>query len=41
MACRFHSHIEDKPYSPFLQFISTERPDAVASHIFQGRIVLW
>jgi spore germination protein len=32
--------IEDNPYSPFPQFISTERPDAAASHIFQGRIIV-
>lgn len=32
--------IEDNPYSPFPQFILTERPDAAASHILQGRIVV-
>ncbi|MHA7098146.1 spore germination protein [Priestia aryabhattai] len=32
--------IEDSPYSPFPQFISTERPDAAASHIFQGRMIV-
>ncbi|MBE5100302.1 spore germination protein [Bacillus aryabhattai] len=32
--------IEDNPYSPFPQFISTERPDAAASHIFQGRMIV-
>lgn len=29
--------IEDNPYSPFPQFITTERPDAVASQLLQGR----
>ncbi|WP_103104170.1 spore germination protein [Brevibacillus reuszeri] len=32
--------IEDNPYSPFPQFITTERPDSAASHILQGRIVV-
>ncbi|TVY02908.1 spore germination protein [Paenibacillus cremeus] len=32
--------IEDHPYSPFPQFITTERPDSAASHILQGRIAL-
>ncbi|MGZ4164434.1 MAG: spore germination protein, partial [Tumebacillaceae bacterium] len=32
--------IEDNPYSPFPQFLSTERPDAVTSHLMQGRIAL-
>ncbi|WP_028399067.1 spore germination protein [Ectobacillus panaciterrae] len=32
--------IEDNPYSPFPQLISTERPDAAASHILQGRFVV-
>ncbi|GGI44335.1 spore germination protein [Paenibacillus marchantiophytorum] len=32
-------YIEDNPYSPFPQFILTERPDAAASQILQGRIV--
>ncbi|TDG00458.1 spore germination protein [Paenibacillus piri] len=32
--------IEDNPYSPFPQFISTERPDAAASQIIQGRFVV-
>ncbi|MDF2725861.1 MAG: spore germination protein [Paenibacillus sp.] len=32
--------IEDNPYSPFPQFILTERPDAAASQILQGRIVV-
>jgi len=30
--------IEDNPYSPFPQFILTERPDAAASQLLQGRI---
>ncbi|NOV01755.1 spore germination protein [Paenibacillus planticolens] len=33
-------YIEDNPYSPFPQFILTERPDAAASQILQGRIVV-
>lgn len=32
--------IEDNPFSPFPQFISTERPDAVASQILQGRLAI-
>ncbi|MDF2714542.1 MAG: spore germination protein [Paenibacillus sp.] len=32
--------IEDNPYSPFPQFITTERPDAAASHILQGRFAV-
>ncbi|GAA3333064.1 hypothetical protein GCM10020331_095660 [Ectobacillus funiculus] len=32
--------IEDNSYSPFPQFISTERPDAAASHILQGRFAV-
>lgn len=32
--------IEDNPYSPFPQFILTERPDATASHILQGRFAV-
>lgn len=32
--------IEDNPYSPFPQFITTERPDAVASQILQGRFAV-
>jgi len=33
-------YIEDNPYSPFPQFVSTERPDAAASHILQGRMAI-
>ncbi|TXK81462.1 spore germination protein [Paenibacillus sp. N3.4] len=33
-------YIEDNPYSPFPQFILTERPDAAASQILQGRFVV-
>ncbi|PYI54931.1 spore germination protein [Paenibacillus flagellatus] len=33
-------YIEDNPYSPFPQFISTERPDAASSHLLQGRIAM-
>ncbi|KRF11271.1 spore gernimation protein [Paenibacillus sp. Soil787] len=32
--------IEDNPYSPFPQFITTERPDAAASQILQGRFAV-
>lgn len=32
--------IEDNPYSPFPQFILTERPDAAASQIIQGRFAV-
>ncbi|CAG7600509.1 Spore germination protein B1 [Paenibacillus solanacearum] len=32
--------IEDNPYSPFPQFSTTERPDAVASHVLQGRLAV-
>ncbi|WP_179233015.1 spore germination protein [Paenibacillus rigui] len=31
-------YIEDNPYSPFPQFIVTERPDGAASQLLQGRI---
>ncbi|MFD0693320.1 spore germination protein [Paenibacillus sp. GCM10027628] len=32
--------IEDNPYSPFPQLMTTERPDAAASQILQGRIAV-
>lgn len=32
--------IEDNPYSPFPQFILTERPDGAASQLLQGRIIV-
>lgn len=32
--------IEDNPYSPFPQFLLTERPDTSASHILEGRFVV-
>ncbi|NOU91712.1 spore germination protein [Paenibacillus sp. LMG 31456] len=32
--------IEDNPYSPFPQFILTERPDTAASQIIQGRFAV-
>lgn len=32
--------IEDNPYSPFPQFLLTERPDAAASQILQGRFAV-
>lgn len=32
--------IEDHPYSPFPQMLLTERPDAAASQLLQGRLVV-
>ncbi|MBY6036394.1 spore germination protein [Fictibacillus nanhaiensis] len=32
--------IEDKPFSPFPQMLSTERPDRVAANLMEGRIAL-
>lgn len=32
--------IEDNPYSPFPQFLLTERPDTTVSHILQGRFAV-
>ncbi|KPV59890.1 spore gernimation protein [Paenibacillus sp. A3] len=32
--------IEDNPYSPFPQFIATERPDSAAAQLLQGRFVV-
>ena len=32
--------VEDNPYSPFPQFMMTERPDSVASHILQGKVAV-
>lgn len=32
--------IEDNPFSPFPQFILTERPDSAVSHILQGRFAI-
>ncbi|MDF2671247.1 MAG: GerA spore germination protein [Paenibacillus sp.] len=32
--------IEDNPYSPFPQIISTERPDTSASGLLEGRVVI-
>ncbi|MEC2131756.1 spore germination protein [Brevibacillus centrosporus] len=32
--------IEDNPFSPFPQLVTTERPDSVASHLLQGRIAV-
>ncbi|MED1791905.1 spore germination protein [Brevibacillus nitrificans] len=32
--------IEDNPWSPFPQFVMTERPDSAASHLLQGRIAV-
>ncbi|PAE39395.1 spore germination protein [Bacillus sp. 7884-1] len=31
-------YIEDNPYSPFPQFLMTERPDSAASQLLQGRL---
>lgn len=33
-------HLEDAPYSPFPQFMSTERPDRCALNLMEGKIVL-
>ncbi|MED3564372.1 spore germination protein [Bacillus xiapuensis] len=33
-------YIEDNPFSPFPQYILTERPDSAASHILQGRFAI-
>ncbi|MFD3449391.1 spore germination protein [Microbacteriaceae bacterium 4G12] len=33
-------YIEDNPYSPFPQFLLTERPDSVATQILQGRFAI-
>lgn len=33
-------YIEDNPYSPFPQFILTERPDSAVSQLLQGRFVI-
>lgn len=32
--------IEDNPFSPFPQFVITERPDSAASHLLQGRLAV-
>lgn len=32
--------IEDNPYSPFPQFINTERPDVAAANLLEGRVVI-
>lgn len=32
--------IEDNPYSPFPQFLTTERPDTVSMNLLQGRIAI-
>ncbi|WP_138751245.1 spore germination protein [Paenibacillus sinopodophylli] len=34
-------YIEDQPYSPFPQLISTERPDTVAGNLLEGRAVIF
>ncbi|MFF2887392.1 spore germination protein [Paenibacillus sp. NPDC057967] len=33
-------YIEDQPYSPFPQMLSTERPDAAAAGLLEGRVVI-
>ncbi|MFD0769413.1 spore germination protein [Bacillus sp. CGMCC 1.60114] len=32
--------IEDNPYSPFPQLVNTERPDAAAANLLEGRVVI-
>lgn len=32
--------IEDNPYSPFPQILSTERPDVASSNLLEGRVVI-
>jgi hypothetical protein len=32
--------IEDNPSSPFPQFLSTERPDAICAHLLEGRVAI-
>lgn len=32
--------IEDNPYSPFPQILSTERPDIACAHLLEGRVVI-
>src|SRR5690606_25078484 len=32
--------VEDDPYSPFPQLISTERPDIVAANLLEGRVAI-
>src|SRR5699024_3678887 len=32
--------IEDNPYSPFPQVLSTERPDVVTSNLLEGRVAI-
>ncbi|QKS70816.1 spore germination protein [Paenalkalicoccus suaedae] len=34
-------HLEDHPYSPLPQYMSTERPDRCALNLLQGKIVLF
>lgn len=36
----FEEFIEDNSFSPFPQFLSTERPDRVAANLMEGRAVL-
>ncbi|WP_064201532.1 spore germination protein [Brevibacillus brevis] len=39
-ASELEEYIEDNPYSMFPQFLTSERPDSVSSHILQGRIAV-
>ncbi|MFF0829054.1 spore germination protein [Brevibacillus sp. NPDC003359] len=39
-ASELEEYIEDNPYSLFPQFLTSERPDTVASHILQGKITV-
>ena len=32
--------LEDNPYSPFPQLLTTERPDVASSHLLEGRVVI-
>ncbi|WP_082883767.1 spore germination protein [Bacillus sp. SJS] len=36
----FEEFLEDYPFSPFPQFLSTERPDRAASNLMDGRIAI-
>ncbi|MEO3944037.1 spore germination protein [Gorillibacterium sp. CAU 1737] len=33
--------IQDNPYSPFPQLLSTERPDVVTAHLLEGRVAIF
>ncbi|MBM7649107.1 spore germination protein KA [Bacillus ectoiniformans] len=36
----FEEFLEDYPFSPFPQFLNTERPDRTAAHLMEGRVAL-